>query len=499
MKGMVDFSGTSIARNTILSICGQIIPLLAGIITIPFILKGLGPDRFGILVLAWTVVGYYSLFDLGLGSALTKLVSENIAAERKDAVPELFWGGTCVLVALGFVGMAFVLVLARIVVNGLLIIPASLRIEAIMSFRILGFSLPIVLLTAGLLGYLAANGRFDLINYARIPLGVSNFISPIIVIQFTKSVPQILLVLVFIRVILLIIAAALCFSITPNLAQKLVFKLKTVRELFGFGLWVTVSNIISPLMLAADRFLIGSIVSIRAVAFYATPYDLLSKILTIPGSISYVLFPTFSAADAFDKKKNADLFARGLKYTYLVLFPVIFVIIIFSHEFFKVWIGRDFADKSYLVLQILSIGVLINGLSLIPYVFIQGVGRPDITGRLHIFELIVYAGILAVLVFRYGIIGAAISFVLRVLLDGLLLVYYARKYYPEVRMNPREGILIMVVSIVILISSMAITSLGLRVAYFTFFMAIFLFVAWKRYLETGVKQRLLGSLRALVS
>ena len=496
---MDNYSGRAIARNTIFSLSGQIAPLIVGIATIPVIIRQLGTDRFGVLVLGWAIIGYYSIFDLGLGSALTKLTSEKIASKRNDVVPALFWTGSAMLFALGCLGMVIVFVLAPIVVHSILKIPNFLIHETLGSLKILGGTLPIVLLTSGMFGYLAANHRFDLINYIRIPLGIMNFLSPILILQVSPSLTSVLLVLAVTRIVLLMISIWMCLTITPGLRRRLSVNKEAIGQLFSFGIWVTVSNIVSPLMLAIDRFFIGSIVSIKAVAFYATPYDLLTKVLTIPGSVAYVLFPTFSAANAVDKKKSVEVYFRGLKYTYLILFPFVFFIILFSHELLQLWIGTEFADNSYLVLQILGIGVLINGLSLIPFAFLQGVGRPDIIAKLHTLEFILYAIVLAYLVRQYGIIGAAVSWDLRVLIDGLALAYFSAKYSLDTKIKLKPSALVMVGSIGIFVISMALSSPSKKIMFFAGSMTVFIFVAWKRVLEDSVKGMLIRSLKGFLS
>jgi len=70
--------GRLLARNTILNVLGYSLPMLVAIFAIPPLVKGLGTERFGILTLAWVIIGYLSLFDLGLGRALTKLVAEKL-------------------------------------------------------------------------------------------------------------------------------------------------------------------------------------------------------------------------------------------------------------------------------------------------------------------------------------------------------------------------------------------------------------------------------------
>ena len=74
--------GSRLAHNSVLNLIGQGIPFLAAFFAIPLLIRGLGTDRFGVLTLAWMVIGYFSLFDLGLGRALTQVVAEN--ASRGD-------------------------------------------------------------------------------------------------------------------------------------------------------------------------------------------------------------------------------------------------------------------------------------------------------------------------------------------------------------------------------------------------------------------------------
>jgi O-antigen/teichoic acid export membrane protein len=72
--GQIKISGGLIARNTLLNLIGLAAPLLVAILTIPYVVHGLGTDRFGLLSLAWVVLGYFTIFDLGLGRATTKYV-----------------------------------------------------------------------------------------------------------------------------------------------------------------------------------------------------------------------------------------------------------------------------------------------------------------------------------------------------------------------------------------------------------------------------------------
>src|SRR5580704_18044702 len=77
-------SAKLLAGNTIWNIVGSIAPLAIGLLVMPSLVRNLGTDRFGVLSLAWTLIGYFSLFDLGLGRALTKEVASRVGTSRRD-------------------------------------------------------------------------------------------------------------------------------------------------------------------------------------------------------------------------------------------------------------------------------------------------------------------------------------------------------------------------------------------------------------------------------
>ena len=52
---------------------GMVLPLIVGVLSIPFAIKGLGKEGFGILTIAWVILGYFGLFDFGLSRATPNL------------------------------------------------------------------------------------------------------------------------------------------------------------------------------------------------------------------------------------------------------------------------------------------------------------------------------------------------------------------------------------------------------------------------------------------
>jgi len=84
-------AGRFLARNVIWNLIGNGAPMFVAVFSIPILIHGLGKDRFGVLALAWALIGYASLFDLGLGRALTQLVARKWAPGRITKSPR--WCG----------------------------------------------------------------------------------------------------------------------------------------------------------------------------------------------------------------------------------------------------------------------------------------------------------------------------------------------------------------------------------------------------------------------
>jgi O-antigen/teichoic acid export membrane protein len=99
-------SGRLLARNTIWNLVGQTAPLLVAFITIPILIKQIGVDRFGVLSVAWMLIGYFSLFDFGIDQGLTKIVADRLGSGEHNEIPTLVWTSLAILLALGLLSGA---------------------------------------------------------------------------------------------------------------------------------------------------------------------------------------------------------------------------------------------------------------------------------------------------------------------------------------------------------------------------------------------------------
>ena len=470
--------GRLLARNTGWNLGGQAAPLVVAIFVIPLLIKELGTDRFGVLTLAWVVIGYFSLFDLGLGRALTQLVAKKLGAQQEVEIPALVWTSLILMLIMGLVGTLVLSLLSPWLVHDVLKIPKALQPETLNTFYLLAFSIPVVISTAGLRGLLEAYQRFGLTNLVRIPMGMFTFLGPLLVLPFSHSLLPVVGILVLGRLIALIVHLLLCFYVLPALNHSVVLRLTMVKQLIRLGSWMTITNIVGPLMVYLDRFLIAGLLSMAAVAYYATPYEVVTKLLIIPGALVGVLFPAFSSSYAQDREHTALLFSRGVKYTFLSLFPVSLLIVSLAYEGLDIWLGAEFAKNSIRVLQWLTVGVFINSLAQVAFALVQGAGRPDLTAKLHLIELPLYLLTAWWLIGIYGIEGAAIAWVARIVVDTVFLFGMAKHFLPIKASIIRNKMLAIGVAILVLTIASQQASLIIKGVFLLLTMFAFILAAW---------------------
>lgn len=420
--------GRLLARNVAFSLMSQIVPLCVALVAIPLLIQTLGTARFGVLTLGWVLIGYFSFLDLGMGRALTKIVAERLGEGRtRREISPTVWLGLGAMLAIGVVGAVVVVLLAPLLAQHWLNVPAELQQETLAGFYLLAPTVPLVVLTTGLRGILQAYQRFGFISVIRSVMGIALFAGPLGVAFYYPTLPAMFITMFVIRLIAWAAHVWLCRPYLRRVPGRRLIEGGELKSLIEFGSWITVSNVISPVLSYWDRFFIGAWLSVTAVAYYVTPLEVVTKLLFIPGAVAAVLFPAFSMTFARGAAAAGEMLERGCRYIGIVMFPLALVAVAFAHEGLLLWLNADFADRSAPVLRWLAIGVFANSLAYMPFALLQGVGRPDIPAKLHVIQIVPYIVALKLAIDAFGIAGVAMVWTARVAVDLAALLFMAER------------------------------------------------------------------------
>lgn len=420
----------SLKRNTIWNLAGTGLPLLLGAVTIPYLLKNIGIEAFGILTLIWALIGYFSLFDFGLGRALTQQVSAARGSDKYSNLPTLVKTGLYFTVITGVLGGLLLAFLADPLALHWLKISVLLQPTSVQALLIASVGIPLTTLTTGLRGVLEGFEDFRGVNLLRICLGVANFALPALSVMFvSNSLAWMVGGLIIARSIILLAHAWLVHLKMPKGWVVAKLSMKEMRTLLSFGMWMLVSNIVSPLMVTADRFIISGMLGATAVAYYTIPFELLIRVLVVPGALTAALFPRLALLLTTNIPEAERLYRSSVKIISLILIPTCLIIALGSKWGMTQWLGANFAEQSWKIVVVMAIGLIFNGVAHVPFAAIQAKGSARTTAKLHILELVFYIPLLFVCIKYFGLMGAAMAWSLRVTIDYFALLYLCKKVF----------------------------------------------------------------------
>jgi len=424
-------TGRLFARNAGFNLAGELVSACVGVICIPFVVRRLGTDSFGLLSIAWMLLSYMSLFDLGLSRATTLFVAEAVSTGDHEKIPSLVWTSISLQLVLGMFGGLVLAGSSHLLAERILKIPPGLTREAEAVFLFLALAVPIVLITNCLRGLLEAQQHFNIINYIKIPTNILMFATPLVVIPLGGRLPSVIALMTLFRFLAMVTLFRFCLPSLHVTSVRMMAEKDSLRRLIRYGGWITLSSVTAPLLIYADRFSIGALLSVGALAYYSGPADMVNRFLVIPACLGSTLFPAFSSLDAAGAAKRLeDIYTRALKYVVMIMGPLLLLVMAFSSDILRAWLGPIFAEQSALPLRILAVGVFVNALGIFAYNLLQGVGRPDLTAIFHTVELPLHLGLLWILVSRMGITGAAVAVLVRLSIDlGLILWASSRFSY----------------------------------------------------------------------
>ncbi|WP_424812388.1 flippase [Roseococcus sp. YIM B11640] len=432
---------------------GRGLPLLLALALTPILVHQLGLERWGLFTLALALVGVFGIFDLGIGPALTRGLSERMAEGEDEAAGRLV--GTAMVALGGFaaIGAAVFWTILPTLMQRVLNVPPELQQEALTAFRVLACAAPLIVINAALWGVLAAHQRFAAANLVTIPVAVMYYLGPVILLIFWQSLVGVMLVLVACRLANTLSYMWLARPLLPRLS---VGHPRMILPLLRIGGWMTFSSVLNQALLYADRFLVGAMLTLAAVAFYATPLDLVMRMWILPVAIAQAMLPGMASGFKLLPDATSGLLRRGSLLMLLLTLPACLVLAGLGDWVLRLWLGAEFAAGGGTVLRILAAGIFFSCIAFAPNTLLDAIGRPDATARLILVQVVIFLPLSALLLHLFGIEGAAIAWAARAVFDAAGKFWLAGRLYEPARATARRMALPLLLSGLVLAATVLV-------------------------------------------
>ena len=424
------------------SLLGTVVPIAAALAAVPFLLNAIGQERLGVLSLIWVVVGYFSFLDMGLGRAVTVAVASVGHEGRSRASEVLAIVGTASMLLLGLGTLAALLLGGGIGMFGVPVRASSLELEGEVRLALLWMlpSLPLLLLSSSLRGYLEGVAEFRTLNLLRIPTGVLLAAGPCIAALYSPELVWACISIFLVRLLhaaLLIVLMGRQMGLGAGLLVRGLVRHASrawLRRLMAFGGWATVSNVIGPVIVYADRFVIGAVLAAGTIAVYAVPFDAVARMPVLVASLCSVLLPELARLSRSTAEEGRDQHAlqqlvkkSGVLSAWIVTVMVVLGWLVTPYAL-QAWLGFEFAQQSTDLTRVLILAFGFNSLAQVPFTALQAVGKVRTVALIHAGEVVPYCVAVVLAVSWFGVLGAAYAALIRSMLDfGLLAWMWQRQ------------------------------------------------------------------------
>jgi len=412
-----------IFKNTVWNLAGGAITLIIQFLSVPYIVKKLGEDAYGIWSLAWVLLSYLGFLSLGLGVASVKYISEYYGKRKFEECNKIFWTSLLTTGLQGLFAAIIFIGFAPLIVKKFFNIRADLIADSIIVVKLCGIALLMDFLLGTVQSVHSALQRLDIVNKVGLGINSTQIIGIVFILMLGGRLLSIVIFSLFIQIF-----GVLIYYIV---GQRLLINRKYIQWdkgtfwlLLKFGGFVSISAIVAPILTNVEKLLISNILSVGFLTYYIVPHNLLTRFYLISASLTSALFPAMSEMSGQEDKSYlyATIF-QGIRILSAAIGWASTLLFVFAKEFLIVWMGAAFAQQASSVLQILSIAFWINIIAHIPFIFLRAYGKPHLPAIYHLIESIFYIPIAYFLIKSMGISGAAIAWGIRVLIDTILLCY----------------------------------------------------------------------------
>ncbi|WP_242928860.1 lipopolysaccharide biosynthesis protein [Pontibacter vulgaris] len=368
--------------------------------------KVLYPDQFGLVGMAAVSISFITIFnDLGIGSALVQRKEDNIRDEHYHTA---FWTG----IVWSIVIYLFIYFIAAPFLAAFYKEPLLNKIIPVLSIGVL--SSPVNMIHKI---FLTKQMNFKKLAFID---NVSNILSGVLALTLAYSGAGVWS-LVFNSVASFVIAMPLFFKAT-YWTPKFLWNKQAFKEIFGFGVYTTGTQVMNILMQNIDYLLIGKLVSAAALGKYTLAFVLTDTFrYQITGMINKVMFPIYS------KKQNnhevvKNMYFKVVKYNSLCVFPFMIFFIVLAEPIVLNFFGEKWLG-SIEPLRILALSVMIHGLVNSHAILFRSLGKPRFEMKVQLIKALAYIPIIALGIYWYGVVGAAWAYVITKILEVIIAQY----------------------------------------------------------------------------
>lgn len=330
--------------NTIINSGGKLLSFALQIFIITYLIKTLGKDAYGVVVLALALVANTNILEAGFGLSVTKYIAEYTAKGDQEKILNIINTNLVISTVLGILMCAVLAMINEVFLEKIFTIPAEFvhdtrnMLRALILLSIFEFwSVSLIRVAEGFQQYALARSM-ELIKwllraifvfiavyagYGLVGIGMAYLFAGLLSLG-----------IVYFKVVI----QDPDIRISPALVTK-----ESYRELFGFSIWILLAKVFSFLSYKIDVIILGIFLAPASLTYYNVAFKIFEILRYGLSLISSTLVPVTSELNAVtDKKRLAMLFEKATKYSIVAIGPMLVIFYFYMGPIIRLWLGEGF-------------------------------------------------------------------------------------------------------------------------------------------------------------
>lgn len=401
----------SVKQNVIANFLAQGWTALMGLAFVPFYLRVLGVEAWGLVGFMSMLQAWLVLLDMGLSPTLNREMARFSAGTHSaQSIRDLLRSLELIYGVIAIVIIGLVWVTAPWVATHWLKL-ATLSAESVtQAIRVMGIVLAARMVELVYSSAIQGLQKQVWLSAAQSLVATLRWGGAALVLAFAGA--SIEAFFVWQGLVSLLAVAALCrqtHHLLPHGERKARFDPIAVRRIQGFAGGIFAITLLAVLLTQVDKLLLSKLVSLQAFGIYTLASSVAGTLYFLVGPIVTAVSPRLNELVArTDQDALIETYHRASQWLAVSLVPAAMVMTVFPEPLLYVWTGNgELAKHTAPFLTLLALGTLCNGLMHIPYRTQLAFGWTGFAIRVNLVAVVLIIPFIVWAVPRFGAIAAA--------------------------------------------------------------------------------------------
>lgn len=399
-------------KNIVANSAGNVWQALVALAFVPLYIKFMGIEAYGLVGIFLSLHSVFSTLSVGLGMTINRELARLSVMQGNEqrmrnlarSMEVIYW---CLAFMIGVVMMSISPLVAHHWIRGEQLSAETIERALVIIGLIVALEWPVGFYS----GALAGVQKQVLLNGINIGVGTLRGVGAVLVLWKVSSAIDAFFmwhfIVSFINIFLLIFYM---WKRLPVSTRKAVFQGRLIYGVWRYAAGVSGITVLATLLTQIDKVILSKVLTLEMFGYYTLASVVGMTLYKLITAVFSGVYPRLAQMVALaNPEALRQFYHKACQFMSVLILPAGAVLVFFSYEVLLVWTGNPTtAEKSYVLVSILTMGTVLNGLMQLPYALQLAHGWTSLTLYVNLFSVAVLVPLTILMAKQYGAIGGAL-------------------------------------------------------------------------------------------